>query len=335
MIIGEDINGAGWRSIPLTLSAIAYCVSTEIGDDLRQYCPEWTAVWVPARELNGNYAYIAYNEKANQYCVAMRGSILSFSWESFQDWFEQDFDVLFQHPWNYPPGNNVYISAGADKGLNNVSRLVAVADNKPCTMLQFLLKALPEKKASLAVVGHSLGGALATVTASWLRYQIQKAGQKGPDISVVTFAAPSVGNQNFANAYDAMFGDSSLRYFNSIDIVPMASGSIADIGSLYSPEPEAYNISATYDGVTVTLQEGILLVAATVEGSEWWDSSYYTQTNQTKGSVELNPEGNLCSSDETDPLLEWFDQAGCQHGLKTYFKYIGGTPVDCTPSLAI
>jgi len=199
MIIGEDMTGAGWRSIPLTLAAIAYCVSNEIENDLMQYCPNWTAAWLPPKEVNGNYAYIAYNEKANQYCVAVRGSVLSFNWESFQDWFEQDFDVMFQHPWNYPPGSNVYISAGADKGLNNVSHLVAMVNDKPYTMLQFLLKVLPEKNASLAVVGHSLGGALATVTAPWLRYQIQTAGQKLPGMSVVTFAAPSVGNQNFAN----------------------------------------------------------------------------------------------------------------------------------------
>lgn len=334
MIIGEDMSGAGWRSIPLTLAGIAYCVSNEIENDLQQYCPNWTAAWVPDKELNGNYAYVAYNEKANQYCVAVRGSVLSFSWESFQDWFEQDFDVLFQHAWNYPPGNNVYISAGADKGLTDLQKLTAVADHKSCTMLQFLLHALPEKKASLAVVGHSLGGALATVTASWLHYQIPLAGQKLPLMSVVTFAAPAVGNQNFANSYDAMFGNSSLRYYNSIDIVPMASGSIADMGSLYSPAPEAYNVSVTYDDITVTLQEGILLVAGTVEGVEWWDNSYYTQTNQTKGSVELNTAENLCQVKDNDPAEQWFDQAGCQHSLATYFKYVGGTPIKCTASMA-
>jgi len=323
MIIGEDMNGAGWRSIPLTLSAVAYCVSNEIAGDLQQYSPNWAAVWVPEKELNGNYAYIAYNEKVNQYCVAIRGSVLSFSWEAFQDWFEQDFDVLSQQAWNYPPGNNVYISSGAGKGLTDLATLVATVDGKSYTMLQFLLKVLPEKKASL------------TVVAPWLHYQIQTAGQKIPNITVVTFAAPSVGNQNFANAYDAMFGNLSLRYYNSIDIVPMASGSIADIGSLYSPAPEAYNIGVIYDGFPVTLQAGIILVAGVVEGVEWWDTSYYTQTNQTNGSVELNPEETLCDFLNEDLLLQWFDQAGCHHSLATYFKYVGGTPIDCTASLAM
>jgi acetyl esterase/lipase len=45
------------------------------------------------------------------------------------------------------------------------------------------------------VTGHSLGGALAAVAATWLFDQLPRAGQ-AQDVTITpyTFAAPSVGN---------------------------------------------------------------------------------------------------------------------------------------------
>jgi triacylglycerol lipase len=336
MLVSEDRSSTSWKSVPLMLSAIAYCITNEIESDLQQYLPNWTMVWAADKEIDGNFAYIAYNAKVNQYCVAIRGSVLSFTLEAFDDWFEQDFDVLVQSDWHFPTGKGIKTSGGADKGLKHLQEMVCTQNGQKTTMWQFLKANLSQKKAALAVTGHSLGGGLATVCALWLNYEIENSNVGSPPMTVVTFAAPSVGNQPFADAFDAAFGDSSLRYYNSIDIVPMASASIADIAFLYSPAPKASNISATIDGFTGTLQELIIALAAGVEASEYVYSSYYTQTNQTKGSVELNPQRKLCNFLNESALYQWFDQAGCHHGLASYFYWVSDgkdKPPKCTASL--
>jgi hypothetical protein len=198
-------------------------------------------------------------------------------------------------------------------------------------MLDFLMGHAVDNNIAILITGHSLGGGLTTVFAPWLYYQIKSAQKQVPDMAVMTFAAPAVGNQAFAAAYDSTFPTNSWRYYNSQDIVPMASASIADMGNLYSPAPEASQISTTYDGYTVTLQEGIIALDAVVIASEVYNNSVYTQTNSASGSVELNTSGKLFKVTATDPLEQWFEQAGAQHSLSNaYLPFLGGQSFTCS-----
>jgi hypothetical protein len=147
---------------------------------------------------------------------------------------------------------------------------------------------------------------------------------------VITFAAPAVGNQAFATAYDKMFTSSS-RYYNSQDIVPMASASIISMGDLYSPAPEASSIRTTFDGHTVTLQDAIIALDGLVVASEIYYDSIYAQTNAVSGSVELNKSGKLFPVTATEPLEQWFEQAGAQHSISNaYLPFLGGQSFTCS-----
>lgn len=333
--IGEDNNGDNGVITAATLAAIAYCGSADsITQSLAASLPDWSLAWAPDNEINGNYAYIAYfnSSSSPQYAVAIRGSVLDFSWQTFQDWFEQDFNVFLQNNWTYPTGDpQPQISRGAADGLADLQSLAStVSAGKPVRMLDFLMGHAVESNTSILVTGHSLGGGLTTVFAPWLYYQIKSANKDVPFMPVMTFAAPAVGNQPFAEAYDATF-TSSWRYYNALDIVPMASASISDMGNLYSPSPEASQISATYDGYTITLQEVINKLDDAVEVSEVLNGfSFYTQTNSASGSVELNTAGTLFTVTATDPLEQWFEQAGAQHSLScAYLPFLGGQPFAC------
>jgi triacylglycerol lipase len=330
--IGEDNNGDNGQIIAATLSAIAYCDGeTSIINSLAATLPDWSLAWIPDVEINGNYAYIAYNEQAEQYAVAIRGSVLDFSWQAFEDWFEQDFNVIYQSDWTYPASDqNPKTSRGAADGLSDLTSLVSTASGNQVRMLDFLMQTAVANDISILVTGHSLGGGLATVFAPWLYYQITSANKQISHMPVMTFAAPAVGNAAFAAAYDATFPN-SWRYYNSQDIVPKASASIADMGNLYSPAPEASSISTTYDGYTVTLQEGIIALDAVVIASEVYNNSVYTQTNAASGSVELNTAGKLFTVTATDPLEQWFEQAGAQHSLSNaYLPFLGGDSFTCS-----
>ena len=321
-------NGAG---AAMTLASIAYC--TDIKGALGMYAPGWSLAWQPDAAVNGNLAYIAYNERADQYAVAVRGSLLNFSWGAFDNWFEQDFNIFIQDDWVYPSGSQgIKISRGSSDGLNDLSNLAYTDGCVRTTMLDFLLG--PARGAqSILVTGHSLGGNLATVFAPWLLYQLQQANAPvPPHFPVMTFAAPPAGNTQFAAMFDSTF-PASWRYYNTLDIVPMASVplSIAGMGLLYYPEPQASQISVTYEGHTVTLSEAFDAIALLVGSSEIAnDFSFYSQTNVDSGSVPLNPGASVCPVDTSKSLAEqWFTKAGCEHGHETYLSLLGASPVDC------
>ncbi len=67
----------------MQLAYIAYC--EDIPGSLNTYIPEWKVVWVPTKSIKGQFAFIAYNGSQN--AVSIIGSILDFSWSSFDNWF--------------------------------------------------------------------------------------------------------------------------------------------------------------------------------------------------------------------------------------------------------
>ena len=56
-------------------------------------------------------------------------------------------------------------------------------------------------------VGHSLGGALATLAAFDIRKQLLESGQNEAQVVCYTFAAPRTGNHAFAREFNAVVPD--------------------------------------------------------------------------------------------------------------------------------
>ena len=56
-------------------------------------------------------------------------------------------------------------------------------------------------------VGHSLGGALATLAAFDIRKQLLESGQSDAQVVCYTFAAPRTGNHAFAREFNAVVPD--------------------------------------------------------------------------------------------------------------------------------
>lgn len=83
------------------------------------------------------------------------------------------------------------------------------------------------------VTGHSLGGAMAILTAA----RLANAGL--PVASVYAFAAPRVGDEEFAARYDALLGARTWRFNNNEDIIPHlgpSSGSALEFSRLFVGE---------------------------------------------------------------------------------------------------
>jgi hypothetical protein len=77
------------------------------------------------------------------------------------------------------------------------------------------LKAHEDGTRSLWITGHSLGGALAMLTAAFLANV-----QNHPLAGVYTFGQPRVGDPVFQRRYDETLGDITFRCVNNCDPVP-------------------------------------------------------------------------------------------------------------------
>eukprot|EP01018_Ginkgo_biloba_P009048 Gb_34047 [translate_table: standard] len=78
-----------------------------------------------------------------------------------------------------------------------------------------------EEELSITITGHSLGGALALLSA----YEMAAKGVNGPDIpiTVISFGAPRVGNSAFRDRLNEI-GVKTLRVVNEQDMVPKMPG---------------------------------------------------------------------------------------------------------------
>lgn len=322
-------NGSGSQQvtektiIPLTtaciLSEISYCPDPE--SKLSQYLPGWNIVFKPV-PVGGNYAFVATD--GNIYAIGIRGSLLEFSGDALSNWLYNDLNVASQKDWSYSePGTNARISNGSYIGWQNLNQL---KDTTSGALLWDFLNALPAD-APIVLTGHSLGGNLATVYASYLKWQWKQEGNPKKNINVITFAAPAAGNKGFAESFDKEFPN-SIRVENSNDIVPKfpVSGKIADLGNLFAPTPSASNVSIGYKGLTVTLSKTFLLMSGALDLLRITNNvSPYVQTNGT-GSVIQIP---LSGTNNSDDAKSWFAEAGYQHGMAKYSAALKAPVIDC------
>ncbi|XP_006458628.1 hypothetical protein AGABI2DRAFT_217368, partial [Agaricus bisporus var. bisporus H97] len=72
----------------------------------------------------------------------------------------------------------------------------------------------------VTVTGHSLGGAIATISAVHLKLHLPST----TTFKVVTYGCPRVGNQAFANYFNSRFPGANSRINNQDDIVPIVPG---------------------------------------------------------------------------------------------------------------
>ncbi len=300
------------------LSEISYCADPE--NKLSQYLPEWKIVWKPAA-VGGNYAFVATD--GTIYAIGIRGSLLEFSDAALNNWLSNDLNVVDQKDWSYTePDTHARISAGAYLGWQNMNQLADVSTGKK---LWDFLSSLPDN-APVVLTGHSLGGNLATVYASYLCWQWKQNGHPKNNINVITFAAPAAGNNGFAENFDKEFPNSQ-RIENSNDMVPKfpVSDKVADLGNLFSPAPSADSISVGYKNITTSLKKVFSLMSGALDLLRFNDVSPYKQTNGQGTMITIPLSGKNNSNDAS----AWFAEAGYQHGMARYAAALGVPVIDC------
>lgn len=301
-------------------SEISYCPDPE--KELNQYLPGWKLVWDPVAQ-GGNYAFVATD--GNVYALAIRGSLLKFSSDAFDNWIYNDLNVADQNNWSYADSTtHAKISAGSYLGWENLNKLTDKTTGK--NLWDFLAANVGD--APLVLVGHSLGGNLATVYASYLWWKWKQDGHKKKNINVITFAAPAAGNAGFAENFDDEFPN-SIRVENTNDIVPKfpVSQKISELGTLYSPAPAASATPVGYKNITVSLSKVFSMLSAAMDLLRITsDVSPYVQTNGQGDLITIPLSGKNTSNDATG----WFAEAGYQHGMAQYAAHFEAPVIDCS-----
>lgn len=322
-ILGCPSGSLSAAAKAMQFASIAYCVN-DVQVQLDQHIKGWKAVWLPTKAIEGQFAYVASN--GYEYVVGIRGSILSFSWGAFDNWFKQDFNILNQVKWEYPynTATNPMISKGTSEALNNLTQLV---DANGVTLTQFLLDNAIANYKPVSITGHSLGAYLSTAFAPYFLYQINQNGLKDLNLlSVLTFASPTAGNEAFADQYDAAFPN-SWRYYNELDMIPYSAANVGGMANLFpTPSFSASDVKLFFG---MTLADAINFAKKEISKHEDSYNSYYTQTNRNRGSIPLNTNKEVFSVKSKKPLEAWFEQVGQQHAHNHYLKFLGAPPINC------
>jgi len=250
---------------------------------------DWTPVWGPvvysndpgANTVIADNTMILFNSPSqNLFVLAIAGTNI----DSMYDWFKEDFSVNTRVSWRTVVGNQVNIpildslaaiSGGTNTGLQI---LLGLQDSNKNTMISALQTAAGKltTKATLAVAGHSLGGALAPTMALYLHDMQQTSGNWNSSGNIAAIqawptAGPTPGNGSWATYYQYVINKETgssygapLSYtskYNTLDVIPQAwqSSTLANVPTIYEPNIKQPAGSNPVEAVTGVMAVGAVL----------------------------------------------------------------------------
>jgi triacylglycerol lipase len=321
----EEPKAPKTPSPPAHNDSITACVLSQIAytgrpnQYLDSFLPGWKTVCNPV-PLNGNYAFAARNQ--NTLAIAIRGSLMEFSEAAFQNWVYQDMNALRQTKWEYAASaKEANISDGAYTGWKN---LAAMNDTANGNSLWGCVQAALKEGLPVLVTGHSLGGNLATVFASWLKWKSREDGFTNAEINIITFAAPAAGDAAFAREINLSFPNAQC-YINTLDIVPKFPSvkGIKELGNLFENGATAKDIEISYRGISVKMSRLFSYMGDALNLARLF--SGFSDYEQPKGKIFT---GKLLHPGAVATIGNWFEEAGYQHGIRQYALSIGAPALD-------
>jgi hypothetical protein len=176
-------------------------------------------------------AYVAETDQA--VVVAFRGSEAPTTLDGLKDWLLTNANNYLILPQGRAGTDFAAAGVGTRFHKGFLEALEAVWQGLSAAVGQ----ALQAKERPLRVSGHSLGGALALLSA-W-RFQRNFI----PVYEVVTFGAPMIGNDAASKAFEREFPGKVFRYVDVEDLVPLLP-SISLVANEYSHCPAEVALSA-------------------------------------------------------------------------------------------
>lgn len=291
-----------------------------INEAFANYAPEYELVFIP-KAVNGNYAIIAKNKKANQYALVIRGSLIEFSNAGFQNFILQDFNIFTIKKWEYADTvKEAYISNGAYIGFQNLMQLRDGSTG--LTIKEFIEQKTPVG-ASLVITGHSLGGNLAYPLAGYLKKELPA--DKKNILQLITFGAPAAGNAAFVQDLEEKF-PTAERYATDKDIAPVFPDidKINELAKMIGLDSVLQFDKLNIGAIGKELNAGNLLNIAgeILERTNVINkTNKYVQSQKHLRLLTTNVQGSSNTSLSVDVI---FSNAYQFHKIDTYAELLGG-----------
>lgn len=271
----------------------------------------WRCVWGPATDpAQGNLTYVAayYDQPTGLpvfAAVVVRGTDVYVNDWGIVEQIWEDLDVTGQSPMPWDPSNPARLANGTIDGLNKIAAMTSNGVGLIDFLASFLSNPANQKPV-LVVTGHSLGGCLASVVAPWTKSLLASRGVNAP-IVPCTFAGPTAGDARFASYFASTFRY-SLRYYNSLDVVPRAWADLKGIETIY----DAYGL--------------------TIPDAAWAAILGFRAAMDIAGVSYVQPTPNSPLNGVFALNLDWYGELGLQHHTTTYMSLLGGTSI---PNLSL
>jgi len=298
------------QQVGMTLAEIAYadptCIKAQLAYPHYAGKGVYKLRWLGVTE--GNLMYVCKAVNIDQWVVVVRGSETDPLTEAFWiDWFEQDLTALIQVPLPFGQDYNggAAIAWGTEQGLGDLIGMQDVLSPSQLTLVQFLEQNASFETGNIVVIGHSLGGCLASVLAPYLYETLGRPrGVSSDCLLPITFAAPTAGDANFAAYVENLFAGYPFRFENSQDVIPHAwslNGLNWVLGS-FDPSPQiSWFFYSLVDGI--------------------WEWLYQFQYDYTQ------PGPGVITPGKVQGYYWWFEEAGFQHSGETYLGMYGAPTV--------
>lgn len=214
---------------------------------------DYQAIWGPVVWSNkekgtdtvcDNNMFLAYREDTNQYVLAIAGTNI----DSLYGWLVEDFRTYAAIDWHKvsptAPKNSGKIAQGTNEGLQALLTKMKDSNRGNVTLLDFLKEHMATAKpgAGFSVGGHSLGGTLTPVTATYL---INTKSDWDPEskiaqINAYPTAGATPGGKNFKAYVENLFTNENVYKgkYNGIDVVPHGwqKDMLQMVPGLYAPQ---------------------------------------------------------------------------------------------------
>lgn len=306
----------------ILLNQLVYKINIE--DSFKRYAPEYELVFLP-QPINSNFAAIARKRETDQYALVIRGSLIEFSNEGFENFFLQDFNIFNMKAWEYTDTvKNAYISNGAWIGFQNLLQLKDINSGLP--LKEFIDQKI-DPKASLVITGHSLGGNLAYPLAGYLKKELTNDIRN--NMNLVTFGAPAAGNAAFVQDLEEKFPGGE-RYVATNDIAPVFPdiNKIETIAELIGLDSVLQLNKLNLGGMEKQIKaKDILNIAGKIleKANIISPSSKYVQSSKHLRKLSNNEQ---MSSETPLSAEELFNKAYQFHRVDTYARLLGGKSLD-------
>ena len=283
-------------------------ITAQLGNTALATGGAWTLTWVGLTQSGANLAYIAQgqdNGGGSVYALVLRGTVGGSPIDT-----AEDMHVGIILPFLDGAAGN--ISQGAMEAFTDI-----VMGTELMSQLQSC------SPGTLYVVGHSLGGAMVTTVSLYLAQQVAAGTLKIGSILPYTFAAPTAGDQTFANSFNDVFSN-AVCVINKFDLVPTAWATLKTLPVHYTSKPFYPGPGSNPPGPGPTADPvnsvGILIsnVAKGVGPNCYIQPAQQPPLNAGSLPLFMTPY----PSGATTPVEQFEVQVGFQHANNTYLTLL-------------